>query len=84
MTGLFVGLMFGFCAAIANNSPNDVVWLGYRSGEECVLVLELTGDNRGSDSLVVQGHQINWEWLDGGVEIAIDEQKFVVMRFSAA
>lgn len=82
MTGTFVALIFGFCARVADNG--NIINFGYQSSEKCVEVLDLTDSNPKSDQLVINQHQINWEWLEGGAEIGIDEQRFVLMKFGVA
>lgn len=85
MNSVFIGLIFNFCASIAEYTDVDTLLFGYQTGGECHLQLELTGNNRDDPkSPVVNGHTITWQWLDGGVEVAIDGQRFVVLRFGAA
>lgn len=82
MTGAFVALIFGFCARIADNGA--VINFGYQSMDDCVEVLDLTDSNPHGDRLVINQHTINWEFLDGGAEIGIDEQRFVINKFGLA
>lgn len=83
MTGAFVGLIFGFCAAISDSDPDDTIWLGYQSAGECVVEKDLVGNNTFEIS-EYKGHGFLWEQLDGGAEIIIDGQSFVIVRFKTA
>lgn len=87
---IFVSLIFGFCVAIVpeyqDEEHRETMDFGYVAQDECVKVNSLIGDNPHGEegTLEVQGHTINWEWLEGGAEVAIDGQKFVIMRFRKA
>lgn len=84
MIGVFVGLVFGFCAGFSPDDANQPLELGYMSEGECVGVIEMPGSNTDDTEHVIGGHNIAWEQLDGGAEVSIDGQKFVIMRFATA
>lgn len=78
MTGGFVALIFGFCAGMTDTGS---IQLGYQSNGECIVQLEADGDG---DGVVVEGHTLGWEMLQGGAEVTIDDQKFVVVHLPRA
>lgn len=80
MTGIYVGLIYGFCAGIVEYGPQNTLLLGYKSAESCITVLELTGDSYPHQDVVASGHTIHWRWLSGGAELQIDDQWFVIPK----
>lgn len=81
MSAVFVGLVFGMCAGIVDYAPQDTLLVGYKSADKCIPVFALTGDSYADQDVVSEGHTIHWRWLEGGCEVQIDDQWFVVMKF---
>lgn len=81
MNGVFVGLIFNFCAGMTPTGDLDI---GYQSEGECIVKIETNEDIPPDHGPVVNGHTIGWRQLDGGAEIQIDDQFFVIMGFREA
>lgn len=75
----FVGLIWGFCAAISQpgeEAPNTIK-LGYQSEGQCIVRM-VVGDSHG-ETITINEHAISVEILEGGAQVNIDEQGFVVI-----
>lgn len=82
MNSIFVGLIFNFCAGIA---PTGELQLGYQSEGECIPRIESTENNPPEHGdPVVNGHTLSWQFLEGGAEVGVDGQLFVIMAFREA
>jgi hypothetical protein len=77
---IFVGLIFGFCAGITDTGE---LQLGYQSDGKCIVKIEANVDTDGHGPVINQ-HTLNWEIVDDGAVITIDDQKFFVMKFREA
>lgn len=81
MNGVFVGLIFNFCAGM---TPTGDLQIGYQSKGECIVKIETNEDIPPDHGAVVNSHTLSWHQLEGGAEVQVDDQVFVIMHFREA
>lgn len=88
MIGAVVGLTMGFCAAMSDGTNDrrgeSTIFLGYKVGDQCEFKQELATDRSAEHPETWVEHSWSWTQLDGGGEVCIDNQCFVIMAFRGA